>query len=83
MITNFSADDPATQPRLTAFVERLQQLGWTVGRNLRIDYRWTAGDAERIRKSVADVVALAPDVILAAVQLPLLLPKRICSNVVS
>ena len=40
--------------------------GWTVGRNLRIDYRWTAGDAERIRKSVADVVALAPDVILAA-----------------
>jgi putative tryptophan/tyrosine transport system substrate-binding protein len=44
----------------------LQQLGWTVGRNLRIDYRWTAGDAERIRKIVAEVVALAPDVILAA-----------------
>jgi putative ABC transport system substrate-binding protein len=47
-------------------VQGLQQLGWTVGRNLRIDYRWSAGDAERIRNGVADVVALAPDVILVA-----------------
>jgi putative ABC transport system substrate-binding protein len=66
VLQNLAADDAEGQLRLTAFVQGLQQLGWTVGRNLRIDYRWTAGDAERIRKSVADVVALAPDVILAA-----------------
>jgi putative ABC transport system substrate-binding protein len=66
VLQNLAADDAEGQMRLTAFVQGLQQLGWTVGRNLQIDYRWTAGDAERIRKSVADVVALAPDVILAA-----------------
>jgi putative tryptophan/tyrosine transport system substrate-binding protein len=66
VLQNLAAEDAEGQLRLTAFVQGLQQLGWTVGRNLRIDYRWTAGDAERIRKSVADVVALAPDVILAA-----------------
>ena len=43
VITNFSADDPATQPRLTAFRGRLQQLGWTDGRNVRIDIRWSTG----------------------------------------
>jgi putative tryptophan/tyrosine transport system substrate-binding protein len=48
------------------FVQTLQKLGWTVGRNLRIDYRWTGGDAERLRKYAAELVALAPDVILAA-----------------
>ena len=65
VITNFSADDPATQPRLTAFVERLQQLGWTDGRNVRIDIRWSTGDAERTRSDVAELVALACDVILS------------------
>jgi ABC-type uncharacterized transport system substrate-binding protein len=49
-----------------AFVQRLQDLGWTVGRNLRIDDRWTGGDAQRLRKYAAELVALAPDVILAA-----------------
>ena len=44
----------------------LQQLGWAVGRNVQIDYRWAAGDADRIRKYAAELVALAPDVILAA-----------------
>ena len=43
----------------------LQQLGWTVGRNVRIDTRWAAGDADRIRRYAAELVALAPDVILA------------------
>ena len=52
VLQNLAADDAEGQLRLTAFVQGLQQLGWTVGRNLRIDYRWTAGDAERIRKSV-------------------------------
>ena len=66
VLHNRAADDPEGQLRLTAFVQGLQQLDWTVGRNLRIDYRWSAGEAERIRKGVADVVVLAPDVILVA-----------------
>jgi len=61
-----TADDPEFQARVAAFVQGLQQLGWTEGRNVRIDIRWGAGDAERIRRYAAELVALAPDVILAA-----------------
>jgi putative tryptophan/tyrosine transport system substrate-binding protein len=53
VITNFSADDPAPQPRLAAFVDRLQQLGWIDSRSVRIDVRWSTGDAERVRNNVA------------------------------
>jgi putative tryptophan/tyrosine transport system substrate-binding protein len=60
-----AADDPESQGRLTAFTQGLQQLGWTDGRDVRIDYRWTTTDSERIRRNVAELVALAPDVILA------------------
>ena len=59
------ADDPESTARLAAFLQALQELGWTDGRNVRIDTRWGAGDPERIRKHVAELVALAPDVILA------------------
>src|ERR1043166_8628279 len=62
----FAAGDPEGQARLTAFVQGLAELGWADGRNLRLEYRWTAGDAERRRKSAAELVALAPDVLLAA-----------------
>jgi len=65
VLMNLAADDPESQARLTAFVQSLQQLGWTDGRNVRIDYRFGAGDNNRIRKYVAELVALAPDVILA------------------
>ena len=61
-----AADDPTGQARLVAFVQGLQQWGWTDGRNVRIDTRWAAGDAERFRKYAAELVALAPDVILAS-----------------
>ena len=54
------------QARLAAFVQGLQQSGWTDGRNVRIDTRLSAGDADEIRKYAAEFVALAPDVILAA-----------------
>ena len=57
-------DDPRSQPYITAFRQVLQQLGWTDGRNVKIDYRWPAGDADKARKYVAELVALAPDVIL-------------------
>src|SRR5262245_2124827 len=66
ILTTFAADDRASQPRLDAFRQELQQLGWMDGRNVRIDTRWAAGDAERIRRYAAELVALAPDVILAA-----------------
>jgi putative ABC transport system substrate-binding protein len=66
VLWNFAADDAVGQLRLTAFAQGLEQLGWSVGRNLRIDYRWGADDVDRIRRNVSEVVALAPDVILVA-----------------
>jgi putative ABC transport system substrate-binding protein len=66
VLWNFPADDTEGQLRLTAFGQGLEQSGWTVGRNLRIDYRWGADDAERIRKNVTELIALAPDLILVA-----------------
>jgi putative tryptophan/tyrosine transport system substrate-binding protein len=64
-LISFAADDPEAQARLAAFVQGLQQLGWTDGRNVRIDTRWAAGNAEDIREYAAELVALAPEVILA------------------
>jgi putative tryptophan/tyrosine transport system substrate-binding protein len=60
-----AADDRDAQDRLAAFLQGLQQSGWSVGRNMRIEYSWTSSDADSVRKSAADLVALAPDVILA------------------
>ena len=60
-----AAEDSEGQARLTAFVQALQQLGWTDGSNVRIDTRWGAADADRYRRYAAELVALAPDVILA------------------
>ena len=53
------------QSRIAAFVQGLQDVGWTVGRNLQIDYRWSNGNAERLRADAAELVALQPDVVLA------------------
>jgi putative ABC transport system substrate-binding protein len=58
------ANGPEGEARLEAFLKGLQQLGWIEGRNVRIDQRWGAGDAERARKYAAELVALGPDVIL-------------------
>ena len=66
VLMSLAADDPEMQARLAAFLQGLQQLGWTDGRNVRIDTRWAAGDADRIRRYAAELVALAPDVILAS-----------------
>jgi putative tryptophan/tyrosine transport system substrate-binding protein len=65
VLMNLAADDTEAQARLAAFLQGLQELGWTVGRNVQIDYRWSAADADRIRKSAPELVALAPDVIVA------------------
>ena len=58
-------DDSRSQPNVAAFVQTLQQLGWTDSRNVNIDYRWPAGDPDKTRKYAGELVALAPDVILA------------------
>src|SRR5262249_26414005 len=60
------ADDPVVQARVAAFAQGLQQSGWTIGRNVQFDTRWAAADADRIRSHAAELVALAPDVILTS-----------------
>jgi putative ABC transport system substrate-binding protein len=64
VLTNLATGDPEDQARNAAFLQALQPLGWTVGHNVRIDYRWGAGDADRNRRNATELAALAPDVIL-------------------
>src|SRR6516164_2192683 len=63
--TGTAADDPDGQARLRGFLQGLKQSGWTEGRNVRIDARWGAGDAD-LRRYAAELIALAPDVIMAS-----------------
>jgi putative tryptophan/tyrosine transport system substrate-binding protein len=58
--------DPRGLEYVTAFAQVLAELGWTVGRNMRIEYRWGAGDLDRFRRYAAELVALSPDVVLAS-----------------
>jgi len=67
VLMNTGADNSEAQARLTAFVLGLQTAGWSVGRNVRIETRWSAGDAARVRSDAEALVALGPDVILAGV----------------
>jgi putative ABC transport system substrate-binding protein len=64
VLMSLAADDPESAARLAAFAQGLQELNWTVGRNVRIDTRWADGDTEKYRRYAAELVALAPDVIL-------------------
>jgi putative tryptophan/tyrosine transport system substrate-binding protein len=66
VIMNLTADHPISLLRVTALAQGLQDFGWTVGRNIRIDYRWGAADADNYRRYAEELVALAPDVMLAA-----------------
>ena len=65
MLSTLTADDSEAQARVTAFRQAMQQLGWTDGRNVQIDIRWSAGYGERTHKEAADLAALAPDVIVS------------------
>lgn len=65
VLMSFSAEDSLGQACDAAFLQGLQQLGWEVGGNVRIDTRWGAGDTERFRKYAAELIALGPDVVLA------------------
>ena len=66
LASSLAADDPEWLSRSNAFVQSLQGRGWSDGGNVRIEYRWGLGDPDRLRKYAAELVALAPDVILAA-----------------
>ena len=61
-----NANDPQTQSRNAAFLQGLQQLGWTVGQNVQIDYRWSGGSADNTRKDAAELIALAPEVMVTS-----------------
>jgi putative ABC transport system substrate-binding protein len=63
---NYAEDTPQSQARLASFLEEMQELGWTAGRNVQIDYRWGVADSDRNRRNAAELVAFAPDVILAS-----------------
>ena len=81
VLMSVAADGPDGQPRLTAFLKRLQELGWTDGQNVRIDVRWGAGEAERTREYVAELVAIGPDVILASGDHPVVALQQATSTV--
>ena len=66
VLMSTAVDDPQDPTRLAAFAQGLQELGWTIGRNLRIDYRWSASSPDNARKFAAELAALAPDVMLAS-----------------
>ena len=66
VLMNVAPEHPEGQPFVSAFRQALQGLGWTEGRNIRIDIRWGENDVERDRKYAAELVALTPDVVLAA-----------------
>ena len=65
VLMNIAADDADAPVRVAAFAQGLQELGWIIGRNLRVEYRWSAGEADRIRTYAAEISALSPDVIVA------------------
>ena len=66
VLMSTAVDDPQDQTRHAVFAQGLQEVGWTIGRNLRIDYRWGASSPDKTRKYAAELAALAPDVMLAS-----------------
>jgi putative tryptophan/tyrosine transport system substrate-binding protein len=65
VLESVAEDDPVAPARVAAFAQGMQELGWTIGQNLRIDYRWGAGNVDLFGRYAAQVVALRPDVIMA------------------
>jgi putative ABC transport system substrate-binding protein len=67
VLMHATSDEPESQARIVAFAQGLQEVGWSVGRNVRIETRWSTGDVSRLRRDAAELVALTPDVVLAGV----------------
>src|SRR5262249_43627162 len=66
VLTGGAADDPQSQLAIGAFLQGLQELGWALGRNIQIDYRWGGADRDLIRRYANELLDLKPDVLLAA-----------------
>jgi putative tryptophan/tyrosine transport system substrate-binding protein len=81
VLINLAADDPEGHARITAFAQGLQEAGWTTGRNVRIDYRWGGAGADAMAKYAAELVAPAPDVILAATSTSVAALQRITRTI--
>jgi putative ABC transport system substrate-binding protein len=77
VLMNVAAADPEGQAQVAAFLQALQQLGWSEGRNVRIDIRWGENDVERDRRYAAELLAFAPDVILASGTLSVAALRRV------
>ena len=75
VIMSLAANDPELELRRDAFVQALQQAGWTVGRNLRIDTRWSSGTAEDVRRSTREVLGFSPEVVLAGGRAAVIVPE--------
>jgi putative tryptophan/tyrosine transport system substrate-binding protein len=80
-LMNIAADDPEASALVGAFSQGLAELGWTIGRNVRVDYRWYADRADAARKYAAELVALMPDVILGSGTLGVTAIQRITRTV--
>jgi putative tryptophan/tyrosine transport system substrate-binding protein len=81
VLVSRAATDPEGQARLAAFQKGLQQMGWSEGRDIRIDVRWSPDDVERTRQYAAELVALSPDVILASGSLSVTELQRVTRTV--
>jgi putative ABC transport system substrate-binding protein len=81
VLLNFASTQPSGQAALAVFVERLRQLGWSEGQNLRIEVRWNAGDAELAKIFAAQLIGLMPDVIMAATSTNLTMIRQVTSTV--
>jgi putative ABC transport system substrate-binding protein len=81
LVANYAQTDREGQARIAAFLDTFQRLGWTEGRNVRIEYRWDAGDAERIKAWAAELVHSAPDLIVVATNAGLAELHRLTSTI--
>ena len=80
VLMNRAADNPEGQDRLVAFHQGLQELGWRIGHNVRIDTRWSADNADQSAKYAAELVALAPDIVLASGTLAVTALQALCRS---
>src|SRR5262247_1951577 len=81
MLFLYSQTDREGQARLAAFLDTLQKLGWTDGRNVRIEYRWSAGDVDREKASAAELVRSTPDLIVVANWIALVELQKLTSSI--
>ena len=77
----WAANDPTAKARVGAFQQELQQLGWTDGRNILIDIRWAAGNADETHKQALELVGLAPDAILTSTSPSMVALRRVTRTV--